>query len=403
MSLEFKPQKRIFEFFEHDFDNIILTTFKFDSGFIEDMLLPVLTGKKAVKDINDRLEVEDALQDKRISIITSQNIQEKRTLLGYDLIPYNGVQHSKIAVLARKNLVRIIVGSINLTENAFYKNLEAFCLLDFKENSELPNSLALDILNYLINISGNHSKIIEQIDEIKNWINSIKLNSNWKRGETTIKFLTYPSPTNSLIVEQLFNEIDKEKIQKLKILTPFFEQSNSSFFEYFIEKSSQRELQNISIYFPSTSEAFGDKTLWNIQADETMLKQAKKYQNLIHFYPISTADATSNRNLHAKLIFINSNKANYLFIGSSNFTKKGLGFKGVLPNAETNLLFRTPNPNERKLRDFLPSNIQEQEIEFLKPIPPEVDDEDITDDLLFPQITTFKRFNYWSNLINKFS
>lgn len=99
MSLEFKPQKRIFEFFEHDFDNIILSTFKFDSGFIEDMLLPVLTGKKAVKDMNDRLEVEDALQDKRISIITTQNIQEKRTLLGYDLIPYKGVQHSKIAIL----------------------------------------------------------------------------------------------------------------------------------------------------------------------------------------------------------------------------------------------------------------------------------------------------------------
>jgi len=57
-------------------------------------------GKKAVKDLNDRFAVEDALQDKNISVIASGNIQDKRTFYGYNLIPYHGIQHSKIALLA---------------------------------------------------------------------------------------------------------------------------------------------------------------------------------------------------------------------------------------------------------------------------------------------------------------
>ncbi len=46
MSLQFKPQKRIFDYFDRDFSNIILTTFEFDRGFIEDRFLAVLVGKK---------------------------------------------------------------------------------------------------------------------------------------------------------------------------------------------------------------------------------------------------------------------------------------------------------------------------------------------------------------------
>ena len=76
------------------------------------------------------------------------------------------------------------------------------------------------------------------------------------------------------------------------------------------------------------------------------------------------------------MIFISTNKANYLLVGSSNFTKKGFGFEKVKPNAEANLLFNVQNPNERKLRDFLPSDIAEQKIELLKPIASEIKDED---------------------------
>ena len=376
MSLQFRPQKKIFDHFDRDFSNIILTTFEFDSGFIEDRLLPVLVGKKAVKDLNDRLEVEDALQNKSISVIASGNIQDKRTLYGYDLIPYNGIQHSKIALLANKNLIRIIIGSANLTENAYCKNLETFCLLDFEEGCGLPNSLASDILNHLEIISGNKGKVIEQIGEIKDWLGLMQLDADWKRDESTIKFVAYPNPAKKFIVDQLFDELGNEKIQRLKILTPFFERDDSSFFGYFIDEFIKRGVQNIGIYFPSLSEKSGDDIKWHIQSDKTILENTQKHQDLIHFYPISIAEGTEGRNLHAKLIFISTNKANYLLVGSSNFTKKGFGFEKVKPNAEANLLFNVQNPNERKLRDFLPSDIAEQKIELLKPIASEIKDED---------------------------
>ncbi|MEP9411351.1 MAG: hypothetical protein HRF42_08080 [Candidatus Brocadia sp.] len=384
MSLKFKPQKRIFECFDRDFDNIILTTFEFDREFIEDRLLPILVGKKAVKDLNDRLEVEDALQNKSISIIASGNIHDKRTLYGYDLIPYNGTQHSKIALLANKDLIRIIIGSANLTENAFCKNLETLCFLDFEEGSGLPNSLASDILSYLEIISDNKGKVREQISEIAAWLDLMQLDHDWKRNDFTIKFLAYPNPAKNFIVDQLFDELGDEKIQRLKILTPFFEREDSRFFGYFIDEFTKRGVQNLGIYFPSLSEASGGDIKWHIPSDKTILENAKKYQDLIHFHPISTAEHTENRDIHAKLIFISTHKANYLLVGSSNFTKKGFGFEKANPNAEANLLFKVQNPNERKLRDFLPSDIAEQKIEFLKPIQPDITGEDTENPL--PQI-----------------
>ncbi len=215
----------------------------------------------------------------------------------------------------------------------------------------------------------------------------MQLDSDWEKEESTIKFIAYPNPAKKSIVDQLFDELGNEKIQRLKILTPFFEQEDSRFFGYFKDEFAKRGAQHIGIYFPSLSEKSGDDITWHIQSDKTILENAQKYQDLIHFYPISTTEDTEGRSLHAKLIFISTNKANYLLVGSSNFTKKGFGFEKVKPNAEANLLFKVQNPNERKLRDFLPSDIAEQKIEFLKPIPPEIKGED-TDNPL-PQIITY--------------
>lgn len=387
MSSKFRPQKNIFDYFDRDFSNIILTTFEFDSGFIEDRLLPVLVGKKAVKDLNDRLEVEDALQNKSISIIASSDIHDKRTLYGYDLIPYNGIQHSKIALLANKGLVRIIIGSANLTEIAYCKNLETFCLLDFEEGCGLSGSLASDILNHLEIICGNKGKVTEQLGEIKDWLALMQLDSDWGKDESTIKFVAYPNPVNKFIVDQLFDELGNEKIQRLKILTPFFEQEDSRFFRYFIAEFIRRGVQHIGIYFPSLSEKSGDDITWHIPSDKTLLENAQKHQDVTHFYPISNADDTEGRMLHAKLIFIGTHKANYLLVGSSNFTKKGFGFEKANPNAEANILFKVQNPDERKLRDFLPSDIAEQKIDILKPIPPDIKGND-TDNPL-PQILNY--------------
>lgn len=387
MSSKFRPQKNIFDYFDRDFNNIILTTFEFDSGFIEDRLLPVLVEKKAVKDLNDRLEVEDALQNKSISIIASGDIHDKRTLYGYDLIPYNEIQHSKIALLANKGLIRIIIGSANLTEIAYCKNLETFYLLDFEEGCGLPNSLALDILNHLEIICGNKGKVTEQLGEIKDWLALMQLDSDWEKEESTIKFVAYPNPVNKFIVDQLFDELGNEKIQRLKILTPFFEQKDSRFFGYFIDKFIKKGVQHIGIYFPSLSEKSGDDITWHIPSDKTLLENAQKHQDVIHFYPLSNAEGTKGRNLHAKLIFISTHKANYLLVGSSNFTKKGFGFEKANPNAEANLLFKVQNPDERKLRDFLPSDIAEQKIDYLKPIPPDIKGND-TDNPL-PQIINY--------------
>lgn len=384
MSLEFKPQHKIIDYFDKDFDNIILTTFEFDAGFIEDTLLPVITGKNALKDAIDRLEVMNILREKTVSIITSGNIKYMRGIIGYDLIPYKGIQHSKIFLLAKKDHVRIIIGSINLTEDAFRKNLEAFCVLDFKEGENLPVTLALDVLKYLKTFSNGRGRFIEQLNDIEKILAHIDITSVWVKGNPTIDFMAYPIPEGLFIIKQLFDKLGRERVQEIKIMTPFFEQGDAKFLQYFTLEAIKHGVRNVGIYFPSSSEAITGK--WNLPADKTIIELAKKHSNLFHFYPISKAEHSSNRYLHAKLIFINTDKANYLLVGSSNFTKKGLGFENANPNAEANLLFRVPNPNEKKLRGFFPRNVEEQEIEFLDPTPPDEIDEGTEDNFFVTQI-----------------
>jgi HKD family nuclease len=375
----FKREKHYLEYFDDEyfdddsfdndsFDNIILTTFEYDRGFIEDTLLSRLTGKGKIKDLNDRIELEDALKSKSITIISSPISNELKTLYGYDLIPYPGVQHSKIAVLSKPDLVRFIVGSVNLTEDAFCKNREAFIVLDYMRECEYPASLAESILDYLSRISGERGRIKEQVAEINRRLSLMKLSSKGAKGSPTVNFIAQSNTGENTVYTQVMDSLGSEKINGVKVMTPFFEDKDGSFLSSFINSAIKRKAKAIDIYFPSLSEAFGNK--WQMPAHSSVVEALRSYGDMIGFYPVPTT-GQDGRPLHAKLLFINTDKANYLLVGSSNFTKKGYGFKNVTPNAEANLLIRVSNPNEKTLRLFIPSEIKAQKIEFIIPVDPE--------------------------------
>jgi len=372
MTSAFKREKRYLDYFtavsdDDSFDNIILTTFEYDSGFIEDFLLSHLTGKGNVKDYNDRIELEDALKSKSVTVISSAiSSEQKKTLYGYDLIPYNGVQHSKISVLSSSDLVRFIIGSVNLTEEAFCKNREAFIVLDYTPEYEYPISLATSILDYLSFISGKRGQIKKQVDEINRRL--LMIPSKLAKKSPSIEFIAQPNVEGRTVYTQVMDSIGKEQINTVKVMTPFFEDKDGSFMSSFINSVIKRKAEAIDIYFPSLSEASGNK--WQMPAHSSVVDALRSYGDIIGFYPVPTT-GHDGRPLHAKLLFINTDKANYLMVGSSNFTKKGYGFKYVTPNAEANLLIRVPNPNEKTLRSFIPSEIKAQKIEFIVPVDPE--------------------------------
>lgn len=371
MTSVFKREKTYLEYFDDaSFDNIIMTTFEYDRGFIEDTLLSHLTEIGKGKDINDRIELEDALKSKSITVISSAISNEPKTLYGYDLIPYNGVQHSKIAVLSKHDLVRFIVGSVNLTENAFCKNREAFIVLDYMPGCEYPVSLAESILEYLSLIAGGRGRIKEHVAVINRRLSLMKLPSRWAKGTPSVEFIAQSNRGEKTIYTQVLDSLGHEKINGVKVMTPFFEDKDGSFLASFVESAKRRKAEAFDIYFPSLIMASESKDMWQMPAHSSVVESLRCYGDMIGFFPVSTT-GEDGRPLHAKLMFINTDKANYLMVGSSNFTKKGYGFENVIPNAEANLLIRVSNPNEKTLRSFIPSEIKAQKIDLIIPIDPD--------------------------------
>jgi hypothetical protein len=369
MTSTFKREKCYLEYFDNaSFDNIIMTTFEYDRGFIEDILLSHLAGVGKVKDFNDRIELEDVLKSKSITVISSAISNEPKTFYGYDLIPYNGVQHSKIAVLSKPDLVRFIVGSVNLTEEAFCRNREAFIVLDYKPECECPEFLAKSILEYLSLIAGGRGRIKEQVAGINRRLSLMKLPSRWAKGTPSVEFIAQSNKGEKRVYTQVLDSLGHEKINGVKVMTPFFEDKDGSFLASFVESAKRRK--TFDIYFPSLIVASDSKDMWQMPAHSSVVESLRRYGDMIGFYPVSTT-GEDGRPLHAKLMFINTDKANYLMVGSSNFTKKGYGFENVNPNAEANLLIRVPNPNEKTLRSFIPPEIKAQKIDLITPIDPD--------------------------------
>ncbi len=377
MTSTFKREKCYLEYFDNtSFDNIIMTTFEYDRGFIEDILLSHLAGVGKVKDFNDRIELEDVLKSKSITVISSAISNEPKTFYGYDLIPYNGVQHSKIAVLSKPDLVRFIFGSVNLTENAFCKNREAFIVLDFMLGCEYPVSLGESILEYLSLIADGRGRIKEQVAVINRRLSLMKLPSRWAKGTPSVEFIAQSNKGEKRVYTQVMDSLGHQKINGVKVMTPFFEDKDGSFLASFVESAKRRKAEAFDIYFPSLIVASDSKDMWQMPAHRSVVESLRHYGDMLGFYPVSTT-GEDGRPLHAKLMFINTDKANYLMVGSSNFTKKGYGFENVTPNAEANLLIRVPNPNEKTLRSFIPSEIKAQKIDLIIPNDPDQEESEL--------------------------
>jgi hypothetical protein len=79
------------------------------------------------------IEREEKLASARVSVLVDRRHAQARESLRWDLLPVfvpNAVQHAKLSILCWANHIRIIIGSGNLTEPGYRKNLEIFGTLD---------------------------------------------------------------------------------------------------------------------------------------------------------------------------------------------------------------------------------------------------------------------------------
>src|SRR5438445_9592337 len=111
----------------------LATTFTFNATFFETeclgRFLQMTTHPQETESVGYLIEREEKLAAARVCVLVDRRHAREKESLRWDVLPVllsRAVLHAKVSLLCWANLVRILIGSGNLTEPGYRKNLEVF-------------------------------------------------------------------------------------------------------------------------------------------------------------------------------------------------------------------------------------------------------------------------------------
>ncbi len=218
-----------------------------------------------------------------------------------------GVFHPKLHILIQKDCGRIICGSNNLTQSGSIHNLELFNYVDVGGELQPDNRLALQTLEFFRN-SSKQSDTREAALSSK-WLDDINIDYPWTNDthENKEQEIQLIDSFSSSPLKWLENNIKNEKVEKLVIVSPFYD-------------SDLRLFEHIYAFLPEVD--------IEIYAQQ---KSSSLPANVLHekFPCIKLYDVSSipNRRLHAKLVLVKLENRTLCLSGSANFTNAA--FNGI--------------------------------------------------------------------------
>lgn len=348
----------------------VATTYTFSPEFFEEDCLSRFLKMESDPD-NDGtvflIEREEKMASVQcISVLVDQHNCRGVRSLRWDIIPARiskAIMHAKISVLCWSKLVRVLVGSANLTEQGYRINQEIFGSLDFHESSEIPAlslKTILDFLREMVDYSTNSS----DQPEVRRWNNFLtdveKRTRNWGciepyRGGKDVRI--YPlliGPKRQDIFDQLrnyWNEAASRPPEDAWITSPFFDPPDSSNIpaKRIWEVLNQRGTACACYYV--RAEDNKDKKQLVVNAPKSLLESKPNLRSSvdIRFVRVTeyfdTKEIKATRPLHMKSIWLQNDEWVLYVIGSSNFTTMGTGV-GNTANFEANIVYmasRTQN------------------------------------------------------------
>jgi hypothetical protein len=273
--------------------------------------------------------------------------------LRWDLLavrPQSGIMHAKISLLRWSNLIRLIVASANLTEDAYRRNREVFGVIDYERNGEAPVACMREVATFLREVvdlsepATDHASPARQ--RCQDFLDgTLSVVSRWAIGESndrrrTIRVLpVLVSPGRPSAMDSLAGVWPSGKPQDAFVVSPFFDPPEA-------ENRPAKALWQLlkqrgpaSANFLVTAEEVPDTEALFIHAPES-LRQAMPTGRSSVNTDFHRLPSEPDRPLHAKAIWLQGDAGVAYMMGSSNFTTAGLGL-GERPNLEANLVYLT--------------------------------------------------------------
>ncbi len=340
---------------------IVTTTFEMNVDFFETDFLPTLLGLGAWDDRNwsSRVALERHLAELEIVTLLQDAgpYQGRPRSLRIETIPVYlpgmPILHSKVLLAVFEHAVRLIVGSANLTEQGYRKNLESVAVLTTTKQEPIKAHLIRAALSEFESYFSRHLSpassqlIASALNQLESIASEPSNPSDWVvwsgHGDPLWKKFLDKWPTD-------------EKVSKITIVSPFWSEENSRNGPI---SSFLTELQNRAIiasgailHLLSNGEKVGETYLPKIPNSIGLL-EFRKYDVAAFAWSVNpnvpkneidvAGDFEFIRSLHAKIVIIESEKSSLAYFGSANFTRRGWGFLSGTqrPNIEAGVIVRS--------------------------------------------------------------
>ena len=353
--------------------SVVATTYELQADFLEEDLLPVALGLRLppARGRDFRLELEHALGDTEVSIFFHPGRYQPglRRSPRIDLVPLPEGRYPKLhakVVLMRfvtpaargpsHQVVRLVVGSANLTESGYRSNIEIAASVDDTPGGSPEAATAVrDAVDWVDRLIGSTTdQVTQQLRDMR----AVFASRPAPRRDARLRFVGLPS-------ENGFPPLagPRERVDELTIASPFWPSGDDlSDVATALAQLCGGRWRAVRLVGPADLDERGNaRPVIPAALVRALLDAGAKVKVAAADpgYGCVTADEDDegefdeiaerrgsnpqgNRSLHAKALLAVGGKTTRLAIGSFNLTRKGLGLVRN-SNAEAGLLWSLPN------------------------------------------------------------
>ena len=363
----------------------LATSYTFDPDFFESDCLArflALDWKRGEgDDLAFMIEQEERLAEARATVLVDRGYNPEARSLRWDILPIGirgGVLHPKVTLLVWEHVVRVIVGSANLTSAGYRSQLECGVVLDAFDRCGLPAALfsgVVDALREVVRLApgdpreaGPKQRALETLEQASQRIQVLRL-SNAVPGKVRTAVAT--ARAGRAVLPQLGDVWRGGPARRAVVLSPYFDTADGKSAAAGALGSLLAQRGRAEVIFVVPVETVEARTL--VRAPRSLTSSLPdRIRTSFHAVALQEGEL---RRLHAKVLVLESDEWTAALVGSSNFTSAGLGLLKGGGNVEINLAIGAParSPEAEALHSLVPigESVELDAVEWA----PEEDDE----------------------------
>jgi hypothetical protein len=344
----------------------IATTYTFSPVFFEEECLGRFL--QIHSDANEDgpvyiIEREEKLNElKCVSVLADAHHCRGARNLRWDLLSARvsgSILHAKISLLYWTNLIRVIIGSANLTEDGYRRNQEIYGVIDYQADGDAALALLDDIIACLNRAAAYASPGSESPSPaINRWLAFLRAATEASRGwgstnqpggkKSTRVHAILTGPGEDTVFEKL-KDIWPEGNPPVEavVTSPFFDPPDNPNRPTAELWKILRRRGRASVRFNLTAEDIPGESAVFLHAPEEITTDQPKGRSEVETIINRLSEsgdslAAPYRPLHMKSYLFRGTDWLAYIVGSSNFTTKGLGLgkeAGREPNLEANVCY----------------------------------------------------------------